>query len=46
LSNPKDERLLRKDANQKRLTAALYSGIEDYMKTLGVDVVQNQPDSK
>jgi N-acetylmuramoyl-L-alanine amidase len=46
ISNPKDERLLRKEANQKRLTTALYSGIEDYIRTLGVDVVHNQPGAK
>lgn len=43
ISNPRDERLLRKDANKERLTRALYSGIEDYIRTLGTNVVQNQP---
>jgi len=43
ISNPKDERLLSKAANQKVLTAAMYSGVEDYIKSLGVEVVQNQP---
>jgi N-acetylmuramoyl-L-alanine amidase len=46
ISNPGDERLLRKEATQKRLTTALYSGIADYIKTLGVDVVHNQPGAK
>lgn len=43
ISNPRDERLLRKDATKERLTRALYSGIEDYISTLGTNVVQNQP---
>ena len=46
ISNPRDERLLRKDANKERLTRALYSGIEDYIQTLGTNVVQNQPSPK
>ncbi len=43
ISNPKDERVLRSPASQKTLTAALYSGIEDYIKTLGVKLVDSQP---
>ncbi len=46
LSNPKDERLLSNAANRNILTAALYSGIEDYIKTLGVEVVHNQPSQR
>jgi N-acetylmuramoyl-L-alanine amidase len=46
ISNPRDERLLRKDANKERLTRALYSGIEDYIQSLGTNVVQNQPSPK
>jgi N-acetylmuramoyl-L-alanine amidase len=42
ISNPRDERLLKKSSNQERLVKALFSGIEDYMKTLGSDLVQNQ----
>jgi N-acetylmuramoyl-L-alanine amidase len=42
ISNPRDERLLKKSANQERLVKALFSGIEDYMKALGSDLVQNQ----
>ncbi len=42
ISNPRDERLLKKPANQERLVKALFSGIEGYMKTLGSDVAQNQ----
>jgi N-acetylmuramoyl-L-alanine amidase len=42
ISNPRDERLLKKSSNQERLVKALFSGIENYMKTLGSDLVQNQ----
>ena len=42
ISNPRDERLLKKAPNQERLVKALFSGIEDYMKTLGSDMAQNQ----
>jgi N-acetylmuramoyl-L-alanine amidase len=42
ISNPRDERLLKKAPNQERLVKALFSGIEDYMKTLGIDMAQNQ----
>jgi N-acetylmuramoyl-L-alanine amidase len=46
ISNPKDERLLKKEANRELLAKALFSGIEGYMKTLGSDVVDNQTKSK
>jgi N-acetylmuramoyl-L-alanine amidase len=46
ISNPKDERLLSKEANQNLLVKALFSGIEGYMKTLGSDVVNNQTSSR
>jgi N-acetylmuramoyl-L-alanine amidase len=42
ISNPRVEKLLKKEANQAHLVKALYSGIEDYMKTLGGKLVQNQ----
>jgi N-acetylmuramoyl-L-alanine amidase len=42
ISNPRDERLLKKSTNQERLVKALFSGIESYMKTLGSDMAQNQ----
>ena len=42
ISNPRDERLLKKAPNQERLVKALFSGIEDYMKTLGSDMAQNK----
>jgi N-acetylmuramoyl-L-alanine amidase len=47
ISNPKDERALKKEPNREYLVKALYSGIEAYIKTLGSDAilsrqVQNQ----
>ncbi len=42
ISNPKDERLLKKEKNQASFAKALFSGIEGYVKTLGIDVVHNQ----
>ncbi len=42
ISNPRDERILRKEDNRHRLAEALFAGIEGYMKTLGSDVAQNQ----
>jgi N-acetylmuramoyl-L-alanine amidase len=38
ISNPSDERLLKRDAQQDVLAKALYSGIESYMTTLGENV--------
>ena len=35
ISNPKDEKLLRKEQNREHLADALFSGIEDYVKKLG-----------
>ena len=42
ISNPRDERLLNKKANQKSLAKALFSGIVGYMETLGSDLAHNQ----
>jgi N-acetylmuramoyl-L-alanine amidase len=42
ISNPKDERLLKKEATQQSLVKALFAGIDGYMKTLGNDMVLNQ----
>jgi N-acetylmuramoyl-L-alanine amidase len=42
ISNPRDERLLKKDLNQEYLIKALYSGIETYIKTLGSDANLNK----
>ena len=41
LSNPHDEKLLKKEANQQSLATALFRGIEGYMKTLGSGVIPN-----
>ncbi len=46
ISNPKDEKLLKKDAFRQTLVRALFSGIDGYMKTLGSDVVHNQAASQ
>ncbi len=40
VSNPRDEKLLKRVDNRKRLAEALYAGIEGYMKSLGSMVVQ------
>jgi N-acetylmuramoyl-L-alanine amidase len=42
ISNPKVERLLRKESTKMSLVKALFTGIDGYMKTLGSDVVYNQ----
>jgi N-acetylmuramoyl-L-alanine amidase len=42
ISNPKDERLLKKESTKQSLVKALFAGIDGYMKTLGSDVVQTQ----
>jgi N-acetylmuramoyl-L-alanine amidase len=39
ISNPKDEKALKKEANREYLVKALYSGIEAYIKTLGSDPI-------
>jgi len=41
ISNPRDEKLLKKEANQQSLATALFRGIESYMKTLGSGVFPN-----
>ncbi len=45
ISNPRDEKLLKKEDNRARLARALFAGIEGYMKTLGSDVAQTQSNS-
>jgi len=40
VSNPRDEKLMRKDSIRQQLVTALYSGIESYMQTLGRDLAQ------
>ena len=41
LSNPRDEKLLKRDSTQQRLAKALFQGIEVYMKALGSEVAQS-----
>ena len=41
ISNPRDEKLLKKDSNQQKLAQALFAGIEGYMKTLGINAARN-----
>jgi N-acetylmuramoyl-L-alanine amidase len=45
ISNPRDEKLLKKEDNKQRLAKALFSGIEGYMKALASDVAQSQSHS-
>jgi N-acetylmuramoyl-L-alanine amidase len=42
LSNPRDEKLLKKDGPRLQLAKALFHGIEGYMKALGSEVVLTQ----
>jgi len=42
ISNPRDERVLKKEANRNRLAEALFAGIGGYMKTLGSGVALNR----
>jgi N-acetylmuramoyl-L-alanine amidase len=46
ISNPKVERLLRKESTKLSVVKALFTGIDGYMKTLGSDVVYNQISSQ
>ncbi len=41
ISNPRDEKLLKKEVNCQSLAAALFRGVEGYMKALGSGVAQN-----
>jgi N-acetylmuramoyl-L-alanine amidase len=45
LSNPRDERLLKKESTRQRLARALFLGIEVYMKALGSEVAQTPSNS-
>jgi N-acetylmuramoyl-L-alanine amidase len=40
ISNPRDEKLLKRDISRQSLATALFQGIEGYMKTLGIEVAQ------
>jgi N-acetylmuramoyl-L-alanine amidase len=42
ISNPKDEKFLKIEANHDFFEKALYSGVESYIKTLGSDANLNQ----
>jgi N-acetylmuramoyl-L-alanine amidase len=46
ISNPRDEKLLKKEVSQQSLATALFRGIEGYMQTLGTVVSQNRGNSK
>jgi N-acetylmuramoyl-L-alanine amidase len=46
LSNPRDEKLLRKPVGQQSLASALFRGIEGYMRGLGSATAQNHGSSK
>ena len=41
ISNPRDERLLKKDTIRQTLVKSLFAGIDGYMKALGSDIVRN-----
>jgi N-acetylmuramoyl-L-alanine amidase len=45
ISNPRDEKLLKKEDNKQRLAKALFSGIEGYMNALASDVAQGRSNS-
>jgi N-acetylmuramoyl-L-alanine amidase len=42
ISNPKDEKLLDKKANQEALAKALFAGIEGYVNALGSEMAHNR----
>jgi len=42
ISNPKDERILKKESARQGLVRALFTGIEGYIKTLGTEVINNR----
>jgi N-acetylmuramoyl-L-alanine amidase len=42
ISNPRDEKVLKQDANRAQLAQALFAGIESYMKTLGSEIARNR----
>jgi N-acetylmuramoyl-L-alanine amidase len=46
ISNPRDEKALKKEANRKYLVKSLYSGIDSYIKTLGNDANLNRQAQK
>jgi N-acetylmuramoyl-L-alanine amidase len=42
ISNPRDEKVLKQEANRAQLAQALFAGIESYMKTLGSEMARNR----
>ncbi len=46
ISNPQDERLMKKQANQALIAGSLFNGIESYMRSLGSDEARMQPSQK
>jgi N-acetylmuramoyl-L-alanine amidase len=46
LSNPRDEKLLKKVVSRQSLASALFKGIQGYMKALGSATAQNHGSSK
>jgi len=46
ISNPRDEKLLKKQEVRERLAQALFAGVEGYAKSLGGFVAQDQSKSK
>jgi N-acetylmuramoyl-L-alanine amidase len=45
ISNPRDEKQLKKEASQQSLATSLFQGIQGYMKTLGTDIAQSRGNS-
>jgi N-acetylmuramoyl-L-alanine amidase len=45
ISNPRDEKQLKKEVSQQFLATSLFQGIEGYMKTLGTVMAQNRGNS-
>jgi N-acetylmuramoyl-L-alanine amidase len=45
ISNPRDEKQLKKEASQESLATSLFQGIQGYMKTLGTEIAQNRGNS-
>jgi N-acetylmuramoyl-L-alanine amidase len=46
ISNPRDEKVLKKEVSRQSLAAALFRGIEGYIETLGGGVAQSRDISK
>jgi len=46
ISNPRDEKLLKKSESRQHLAKSLFAGVEAYMRTLGSDVAQSRDTSR